>query len=171
MADGLTAGSSRIELRAATPGDRDVLVAIYRSTREDELALTGWDDAQKNAFIEMQFAAQDQSYHEAHPEGHFDLIVADDQPVGRLYVGRLDGDLRIIDLAILPEYRGAGIGSAVLARVLAEADAAGVAVGLHVEPWNPAKRLYERLGFVVLEQRSFYEFMERPATTQLKTAS
>jgi ribosomal protein S18 acetylase RimI-like enzyme len=162
VADGLTTADAHFELRPATPDDRDVLFAIYRSTREDELAMTGWDDAQKAAFVEMQFTAQDRSYREANPDGRFLLITVDGEPVGRLYVARLADELRVIDIAILPAHRGGGIGSRVMADVIAEADAAGLPVRLHVEPWNPARRLYERFGFVTIDQRGFYELMERP---------
>jgi ribosomal protein S18 acetylase RimI-like enzyme len=160
-----------IALRPATPDDREALVAIYRSTREEELALTGWDDSQKAAFIEMQFTAQDRSYRDANPDGRFLVILVDGEPVGRLYVARLADELRVVDLAILPSHRGLGIGSALLADVIAEAQAAGLPIRLHVEPWNPARRLYERLGFVTIDIRGFYEFMERPPVDQLKTAS
>jgi ribosomal protein S18 acetylase RimI-like enzyme len=164
VADGLTTATTRYELRPATPDDRDVLVAIYRSTREDELALTGWDCTQKAAFIEMQFTAQDRSYRDTNPDGRFLLISVGGEPVGRLYVARLPDAFRVIDIAILPAHRGTGIGSGVLTDVIAEADAAGLPVRLHVEPWNRARRLYERLGFVTIDQRGFYELMERPAS-------
>ncbi len=167
----MTLARPAIALRPATPDDREALVAIYRSTREEELALTGWDDSQKAAFIEMQFTAQDRSYRDANPDGRFLVILVDGEPVGRLYVARLADELRVVDLAILPSHRGLGIGSALLADVIAEAQAAGLPIRLHVEPWNPARRLYERLGFVTIDIRGFYEFMERPPVDQLKTAS
>ncbi len=167
----MTLARPAIALRPATPDDREALVAIYRSTREEELALTGWDDSQKAAFIEMQFSAQDRSYRDANPDGRFLVILVDGEPVGRLYVARLADELRVVDLAILPSHRGLGIGSALLADVIAEAQAAGLPIRLHVEPWNPARRLYERLGFVTIDIRGFYEFMERPPVDQLKTAS
>jgi ribosomal protein S18 acetylase RimI-like enzyme len=167
----VTLARPAIALRPATPDDREALVAIYRSTREEELALTGWDDSQKAAFIEMQFTAQDRSYRDANPDGRFLVILVDGEPVGRLYVARLADELRVVDLAILPSHRGLGIGSALLADVIAEAQAAGLPIRLHVEPWNPARRLYERLGFVTIDIRGFYEFMERPPVDQLKTAS
>jgi ribosomal protein S18 acetylase RimI-like enzyme len=169
--DGLTSARPQIELRPATPDDREALVAIYRTTREDELELTGWDEEQRAAFVEMQFAAQDRFYHDAYPDRRFLLILVNGGPVGRIYLARLADELRVVDLAILPSHRGLGIGSALLADVIAEAEAAGLPIRLHVEPWNPARRLYERLGFVTIEVRGFYELMERPPADQLKTAS
>lgn len=171
MAHRLTAAAGGIDLRPATDADRSFLLDVYRSTREDELALTGWSDADKDAFVEMQFAAQDRSYRQAYPDARFLVILRDGRPVGRLYLVRLADEIRVVDIALLHGHRGAGIGSALLASILADADADGLAVRLHVEPWNPARRLYERLGFRTLEQRGVYAFMERPAAGQLKTAS
>jgi ribosomal protein S18 acetylase RimI-like enzyme len=169
VADGLNAHRLGIELRPATPDDADFLRVVYRSTREDELNLTSWSDEEKAAFVEMQFSAQDSYYRQIHPDGRFLVILRDGLPIGRLYLVRLGDELRIVDIAILPEHRGSGIGTALLADVLAEADEVGLAVSLHVEPWNPAKRLYERHGFASVGPRGVYELMERPR--QLKTAS
>lgn len=164
------ATSLGVELRPVTSADGKLLREVYRSTREEELALTPWSEDQKAAFLEMQFTAQDTYYRQIHPDGRYLVILRHGAPVGRLYLVRLEDALRIVDIAILPEHRGAGIGTALLEEVIAEADEAGIAVSLHVEPWNPAKRLYERHGFVSVEVRGVYEFMERPAR-QLKTAS
>ena len=161
MADGLSAQIARVELRAATEDDREFLVALFRTTREDELALTGWSELEKAAFIDMQFRAQDSHYREAYPDGRFLVVTRADEPVGRLYLARLPDELRVVDIALMPDHRGQGIGSSLLATVVAEADAAGLPIRLHVEPWNPAKRLYERLGFRTVELRGIYELMER----------
>jgi ribosomal protein S18 acetylase RimI-like enzyme len=124
-----------------------------------------WTDEQKAAFVAMQFEAQDASYRMTYPDGRFLIVLGDDVPIGRLYLGRLNDEIRIIDIALLPDQRGAGIGSRLIDEVLAEADLAGLAVRLHVEPWNPALRLYERRGFRLVEERGVYLFMERPAVS------
>jgi ribosomal protein S18 acetylase RimI-like enzyme len=72
---------------------------------------------------------------------------------------------------LAPPQRGRGIGTALMNSLIARADAVDKPVTLHVEPWNPAKNLYERLGFETVELRGIYEFMRRPAQAQLKTAS
>lgn len=158
----MEAALARIELRPATDDDRGFLRDVYGSTRADELALVPWSDDEKAAFVEMQFEAQDSAYRQAYPDGRFLVVLGEGVPIGRLYLARLDGGIRIVDIALLPEHRGAGIGSRLVDDVLAEADAEGVAVSLHVEPWNPARRLYERRGFRVVEERGAYLFMERP---------
>jgi ribosomal protein S18 acetylase RimI-like enzyme len=95
----------------------------------------------------MQFNAQDLHYRQHFSAARFDVILAAGQPVGRLYVDRGEHEIRLIDIALLPEHRGRGIGGALIAELVAEAGAGGKTVAIHVEHHNPAKRLYERLGF------------------------
>jgi ribosomal protein S18 acetylase RimI-like enzyme len=159
--DGLSSAITGVDLRPATPDDREFLLAVFRTTREDELALTNWTELEKAAFIDAQFRAQDSYYREVYPDGRFLVVTLANQPIGRLYLVRLADELRVIDIALVPSHRGQGIGSSLLADVTAEADAAALPVSLHVEPWNPAKRLYERLGFRTIEVRGIYELMER----------
>ena len=173
MADDLTDLPPGIELRPCQPGDRDFLLSVYDSTRADELALVPWTQTEKAAFVASQFYAQDLAYHQAYPDAQFRLVVADGQRIGRLYLDRIDDELRVIEIALLAEHRGRGIGSGLMASIAALADREGRSVTLHVEPWNPAKRLYERLGFASEGVHGIYEFMRRPVATQaqLKTAS
>jgi ribosomal protein S18 acetylase RimI-like enzyme len=152
-----------VTLRPVTPDDREFLLHLYGTTREEELALVPWTDAEKAAFLEQQFDAQAASYQAAYPDGEFLLVLLDGEPAGRLYLGRSPGELRLIDITLLPQHRGRGIGTALIAGIVGRADRDGVEVGLHVEPWNPAKRLYERFGFETVELRGIYEFMLRPA--------
>jgi ribosomal protein S18 acetylase RimI-like enzyme len=124
-----------------------------------------WDDAQKDAFLRSQFEAQDAWWHEHYAGASFDVVLVDGEPAGRLYVHRGDREIRIVDVALLPEHRGNGVGTSLLRDLLAEADAAGKSVTIHVERMNPALRLYERLGFSVAEDKGVYLFLERrPAT-------
>ena len=124
-----------------------------------------WDDAQKEAFLRSQFEAQDAWYRESYAGATFDVIAVDDEPAGRLYLHRGESEIRIVDIALLPEHRGKGIGTALLSDLLSEADAAGKSVTIHVERLNPALRLYERLGFSVAEDKGVYLFLERPPAT------
>jgi len=121
-----------------------------------------WDDAQREAFLRSQFEAQHAWWRENYAEASFDVIVADGEPVGRLYVHRGETEIRIVDIALLPEYRGDGIGTRLLHELLDGADAAGQSVTIHVERMNPALRLYERLGFALAEDKGVYLFLERP---------
>jgi ribosomal protein S18 acetylase RimI-like enzyme len=159
-------------LRPAEAADSEVLYQIYASTREEELAPLGWDDAAKEGFLRMQFAAQDRYYHETYPDASYDLIVSGDSVLGRLYVDRGPGALSILDIALLPEHRRQGIGAALIARVLDEAETAGKPVRIYVERFNPASRLYSRLGFREIDDQGVYLLLEwRPgAIVQANTA-
>jgi ribosomal protein S18 acetylase RimI-like enzyme len=123
-----------------------------------------WDETQKDAFLRMQFDAQDAWWREHYVEATFDVILVDGEPAGRLYVHRGPSDIRIVDIALLPEHRGRGVGGTLVRDLLAEADAAGKSVTIHVERMNPALRLYERLGFSVAEDKGVYLFLERRPT-------
>ena len=131
----------------------------------EELAVVPWDDAQKDAFLRMQFDAQDAWWRENYAAASFDVIVVDGEPAGRLYVHRGPSEIRIVDIALLPEHRGNGIGTLLLDGLLAEGDGGGKSVTIHVERMNPALRLYERLGFSVAEDKGVYLFLERPPAT------
>ncbi len=147
-------------LRPATEADRDLLYRIYASTRDEELAATDWDDAQKSAFLQMQFDAQHRYYSEKYRGAQFQVIERDQIPVGRLYLIRWPDEIRIIDIALLPEYRGLGIGSQLVRNILAEADQAGVPVTIHVERFNRALSLYRRLDFRQVEDKGVYLLLQ-----------
>jgi GNAT superfamily N-acetyltransferase len=149
-------------LRPVGSADGEILYRIYASTREDELAPVSWDVATKETFLRMQFAAQDRYYRDTYPEARYDLIVAGGDVLGRLYVHRGEDVLLVVDLALLPEHRGRGIGTGLLKRVLAEASAVDKPVRVHAERFNPARRLYARLGFRQIEDQGVYLLLERP---------
>jgi ribosomal protein S18 acetylase RimI-like enzyme len=151
---------SLISLRPIRPEDRDFLFRVYASTRQEELALTAWDEEQKRVFLEGQFAAQDAWYRERYPGAALDVIVAGGVPAGRLYVHRREREIRLMDIALLPEHRGRGIGSSLLHDLVAESAAAGKRLTIHVEEYNPARRLYERLGFRKVGEHGIYHLME-----------
>ena len=121
-----------------------------------------WDDAQKDAFLRMQFDAQDAWWQENYADASFDVILVEGEPAGRLYVHRGPSEIRIVDIALLPEHRGNGIGTRLVEELLAEGDAEAKSVTIHVERMNPALRLYERLGFSLVEDKGVYLFLERP---------
>jgi ribosomal protein S18 acetylase RimI-like enzyme len=132
-----------LSLREATPADQPFLLEVYASTRLDELEGFGWDDNQKRAFIQMQFLARERSY----PHVDDRIIVLDERPIGRLLVDRDDAGILLRDIALLTEFRNAGIGSRLIQDLMKEATAAGKPITLHVVVTSPAVRLYERLGF------------------------
>lgn len=165
MTDAPLSGTASIALRPATPDDRPLLLRIYASTREQELAQVPFTPEQKAAFLEQQFAAQSAHYARHHGDSSFDVVEVDGVPAGRLIVSRRPQELLIADVALLPQFRGGGIGTRLLAPVLAEADERGAKVTIHVEHLNPAQRLYQRLGFapVAAEEQGIYQLWERPA--------
>ncbi len=130
-------------LRPATSDDEPFLLKLFASTRSDELALMNWDEDQKEAFIAMQFNAQRRCY----PEADDRIILLNDLPVGRLTVARTEATILLVDIALLPEYRNAGIGTTLIRGLLKEAVTAGKPVRLHALTSSAAVRLYERLGF------------------------
>jgi ribosomal protein S18 acetylase RimI-like enzyme len=134
-------------LRRVEPSDEQFLLDVYASTRAAELALVDWSDEQKAAFVRQQFEAQSRHYRAHYPGARFDVIEADGEPAGRLYVNWGDADIRIMDVALLPEFRGRGIGSRLLRELLDAGRASRRSVSIHVERGNPARRLYDRLGF------------------------
>ncbi len=149
-----------VTLRPATPADRLLLLSIYGASRADELATTDWDDSQKAAFVLQQFDAQDAYYRANYACASYDVIEIDGAPAGRLYTARWPDEIRIMDIAILPGFRGRGAGGQLLTHLLAEAGSAGKAVRIHVERFNPALTLYARLGFQLVEDRGVYLFLE-----------
>ena len=150
-----------ITLRPITEADMDFLLRLYATTREDELKQVPWTDEQKAAFVSQQFHAQHQYWQENYTDTSWDLVLGDGVPIGRLYVARWPEDIRIVDIALMPEHRGGGVGAGLLRGILAEGDATGRKVSIHVEIYNPARRLYERLGFVQAGERGVYHLMER----------
>jgi GNAT superfamily N-acetyltransferase len=149
-----------VTFRPIEPGDAPFLCRVYASTREEELRPVPWTPAEKAAFLRQQFQAQHAYYQEHYTGTRFEVILRDGQPVGRLYVARWPDEIRIVDIALLPEHRGAGIGTGILRDLLAEAVAAGKPVRIHVERLNPARHLYERLGFLPIEDKGVYHLME-----------
>lgn len=149
-----------VVLRQVVDADHEFLVDLYGSTRAAELDQVPWEPGQREAFVRMQFGLQDRQYREHNPHGTFDVIEVDGRPVGRLYVDRRPADIRVVDLALLPEHRGRGIGTALLEGVLREAAESGRTASIHVEVTNRAAALYERLGFEVVADLGVYRLME-----------
>ncbi len=146
-------------LRPATPADRDFLLAVYAGVREAELAQVAWPEGAKEAFVRQQFEAQDRYYREYYANAAFDVIEVEGELAGRLYVDRWPAEIRIVDIALAPSFRGRGVGTALLRELMAEAEASGRSLTIHVEHGNPARRLYERLGFVPVAERGHNTLM------------
>lgn len=159
-----------VALRPVAPEDEQFLLRVYASTRAEELALFPWGDEQKDEFVRSQHRAQRAHYDANHPHASFQVVLVDGLPAGRLYVQRADDGIHLLDIALLPEHRGAGVGTALLESLLAEADECAVRVTAHVERHNRALALYSRLGFREIADREVYLLVERPcaASTAVK---
>ncbi len=149
-----------ISFRPIQDDDQEFLLRVYVGTRAEELALAPWSDEQKEQFVRMQFALQHQHYQEHYADARFDIILLDEHPIGRLYVDRRTDEIRIIDIALLPEHQGQGIGGRIISDLLAEADEAGKPVTIHVLQRNRAVGLYDRLGFEKIGETGIHDLME-----------
>jgi ribosomal protein S18 acetylase RimI-like enzyme len=149
-----------VHLRPMLPEDEAFSFAVYASTRVEEMARVPWNAAQKQAFLEMQFSAQRQSYLTTYPKAMWSIIMQAESPVGREIVDRGEGVLLLIDIALLPQYRDQGIGTALIQDLMAEVRRTGQIMRLHVEFFNPALRLYQRLGFAKMSDLGIYWEME-----------
>lgn len=152
-----------IFLREVTPEDEPFLFEVYASTRIEELEGVGWDDAQKQAFFKMQFVARERS----HPRVDDRIILLNGRPIGRMMVDRSEVAILLRDIALLTEFRNAGIGSRLLQDLMKEATSSGKPIQLHVVASSPAVRLYERLGFCRSgeETAAYLEMKWVPATS------
>jgi ribosomal protein S18 acetylase RimI-like enzyme len=151
--------SEPISLRPAGPEDEAFLFRVYASTREEELAVTGWDERQKLAFLQMQYRAQSTDYRGKF-RSWYDVIVVDGRDAGRMLVERTKSEIHLTDVGLLPEFRGRGIGTRMMNDLLDEAARAGLPIRLFVEQFNPAFRLYTRLGFTTIGEHGIYQEME-----------
>lgn len=167
MEEAPSGGRAAITLRPASEEDMEILFQVYRSTRLEELAMiVDWSEEQKDGFVRQQFTAQDAWYREHYTGASLDLILVDGVPAGRLYVHRREREIRLMDITLLPEFRGRGLGGEILAGLFAEATTAGKPLTIHVEKYNPAMRLYRRLGFTTIADRGPYDLLEwRPGSS------
>lgn len=150
-----------ITLRPVEADDIDFLIEVYASTRADEMALVPWTDEQRQMFVRSQFMASQEHYAKTYPGARHDVILSNGRRVGRLYVARLDQEMRIIDLTLLPAERNSGIGSYLVQQLIDEAKSVGKLLRIYVEEFNPSLQLFERLGFTRREQQGIHVLMEK----------
>ena len=148
-----------VTFRPVREDDADFLFRLYCSTRQEEMQTVPWSEEMKQQFLRMQFSAQTAYYDEQFDRDGFSIIQQDTRPIGRLYVHRDSEDFHIIDIALLPEMRGGGLGTILLREILAEAASVGLTVSIYVEHFNPAKHLYHRLGFQENGENGVYHRM------------
>lgn len=151
----------RIGWRPAQPEDEPFLYELYASTRTEEINAFGWNAAQREMFLKLQFTAQRQHYDIAYPDAEHRIILFKGRPAGRMLVFRSEREIVLVDIALLPGHRGDGIGTALISGLIDEAEAKGSTLMLQVEKHNRAARLYQRLGFSLIGETGMYYEMER----------
>jgi len=159
-----------IELRTVVPGDESFIEKVYRSTREEELSHTHWPEEQKRAFIIMQSMAQEAEYRARFPNASFQLIFYKQKPAGRLYTWEGENEIRLIDITLLPEFRGKGIGGSLLNELINLSAKNRKKISLHVDPANMVISLYTRIGFVHINNNGRYHYMERQPASSLPSS-
>ncbi len=152
--------SPPLSLRRELPGDESFLFQVYAGTREEELALTNWDENTRRQFLNLQFAAMRRGYANQYPDAEFLIVSLGQERVGRLVINRSADAIRVVDVALLPAHRNRGFGTILMRQVCAEATRAGQPVRLCVLQGNRALRWYERLGFTFCESRGIYDELE-----------
>jgi ribosomal protein S18 acetylase RimI-like enzyme len=150
----------RVTLRPVRADEEPFLYEVFASTRAEEMALTGWTAAQQDAFLRMQFRAQQKHYQAEFPHAEHSIILLDDRAIGRLFISRNPRAIDLVDISLMPENRASGIGTGLVEGLLTEARKAGKPVRLYVLRLNRASRLYERLGFKKIGETATHIQME-----------
>lgn len=148
-----------VTFRPIVESDQPFLAELYSSTRTEEMQQVPWTPEQKAQFLAMQFHAQTTHYAEHYDTSDFFVIEQEGRAIGRLYFDRQPDDVCIVDITLIPEMRGSGLGTVLLREILDEAAASGKTVSIHVEYFNPARHLYDRLGFKEIGTSGVYFHM------------
>jgi GNAT superfamily N-acetyltransferase len=157
----LLPGGGTVTLRPVTAEDDEFLLSVYAGTRAQELAQVPWSDEQKQEFVRWQFNLQRQDYEANYPHTQYDVILLDGQPAGRIWISRDDEQIHLLDIALLDEFQNRGVGTVLLRRLINEATGANKLLRHMVFILNTdARRFYERLGFLVVEEQGAYLHME-----------
>lgn len=150
-----------MKLRQVTPEDDPFLFSIYASTRADELAQVQWEEGQKEAFVKWQFEMQRREYDARFPDAQYEVIEIDRHSAGRIWIGQTEDEIRLLDIALLPQFQNRGAGTILITDLIDQARKAGKRLRHMVFVLNDnADRFYERLGFVVIEDLGGYKHME-----------
>lgn len=156
-----------LTLRPVTADDDAFLLSVYDSTRAVELDQVQWEEGQREAFLKWQFEMQRREYDARFPDAEYDVILIDGEPAGRMWIGRTDEEIRLLDIAILTAFQNRGAGTILLRKLIDEAKATGKRLRHMVFVLNNnAHRFYERLGFVEIDDVGGYKHMEFKSGSQ-----
>lgn len=154
--------NGKITFETVFEKDTDFIAKVYFSTRKDEFTMLGWNNAQLEMFLKMQFDAQQQSYAMQFPDAEKSVIILEEIAVGRLIVDRIESEIRLVDIALLPEFRKLGIGGKIIRDLIKEAEIKQLPLTLTVEKTNVhAFRLYQKMGFEVVGDDAIYIAMKK----------
>lgn len=152
---------NRLSCRDAVSSDEAFFEKLFIYTRQPEFARLDWDEQQLNFFLKMQFDTQQKGYQMQFPHSVSTVIELDKKPIGRLILNREKAAIRLIDIAVLPEFRGLGAGSFILRNLQTEANRSGKDILLQVLKTNfPAVRLYKRFDFGIIAENELYLTMK-----------
>lgn len=157
--------------RTETAADLDFSASLFAQTRLAELNAVPWTDAQRLAFCRQQFDAQHAHYKKHYPRAEFLIVEARNVPIGRVYFEQTESELRLMEITLDESFRQRGLGSAISHAIAFHAESAGLAAGLHVESFSPARRLYLRQGFLDVETRGIYVYMRREPSIRERPAA
>lgn len=152
-----------IALRPCRDGDAAFVRDLFFSVRAPEFAPAGWPEAVLRDFLANQSQLQNSHYATAYPHATNLLVTHDGAAIGRVILHASPGDIRVVDIALLPQWRGGGLGAALLTAIRHQAQACRASVSLTVDLHNPALRLYQRQGFVAVRDNGFSQEMCFPA--------
>jgi GNAT superfamily N-acetyltransferase len=162
----------KVVLRPVEPADDEFLLRVYEGTREQELNQVTWQEGQREYFVRWQFDMQRQEYHTRFPNAQYDLILVDGNPAGRIWVGSDETQIRLLDIAVIPEYQNQGVGTFLLHQLMDQATAEAKPLRHMVFLLNDnALRFYERLGFEVFEDLGGYKHMQWLPSTYSKEST
>lgn len=150
---------SCLSYRPCREDDIPFLAMLYATTRQAEMAQSGWPQVEIDAFLLSQFQFQHNYYQQHYKTAEFNIVVYDGQDIGRVYTSWEADRLRLIDIAFLPEYQGRGFGREILTGLINEAQIKNRDIFLYVESNNPAYDWYSRLGFVPCGENGVYQQM------------
>ena len=156
----MAASLNSIRLRAATPKDEAFLLKLYESSRGDDLRELGWDEKRISEFLEMQYEAQQRFFESEYKRAANQIVLQEDNLLGRLLVDRREHEIRCIDVALLPEYRNAGIGTFLLRQLQEEANRGRKPLRVQIIRFSRAVNLLERLGFARTSETGTHFQME-----------
>ena len=153
--------SHQTTTRPATSQDDPFLFELYKTMRAWEMAQVDWHESEKEKFLQQQFNAQKIHYLQAFPNAIHNIILHNDQPIGRIYVDHTNKEIRLLDIVLLPETRNQGIGAVYLQTLQGEAEKANLPLRFYVWQLNhAAQRFYKRHGCQVVEEVGAYILME-----------